>query len=190
MLFGLFGEAHSACPQIVSIRHRGNQQPRSGSRSRTGLLLHGGTGAGEGNRTLVCSLGSCRSTIELRPHAQRLITVSSGCQAPPSSQAGEGPLRGRSGRTMRLTLERLVVIDPVAGQSRSRVHGCRIAPRYNTSVCALANVHLLVGGIVADAFLERIGVDSTRRAVAEARDRRRLVDAGGGGSDDCPSSVR
>jgi hypothetical protein len=24
--------------------------------------------AGEGNRTLVCSLGSCRSTIELRPH--------------------------------------------------------------------------------------------------------------------------
>ncbi len=26
-----------------------------------------GSGAGEGNRTLVCSLGSCRSTIELRP---------------------------------------------------------------------------------------------------------------------------
>jgi hypothetical protein len=25
------------------------------------------SGAGEGNRTLVCSLGSCRSTIELRP---------------------------------------------------------------------------------------------------------------------------
>src|SRR3954468_21293166 len=25
-------------------------------------------GAGEGNRTLVCSLGSCRSTIELHPH--------------------------------------------------------------------------------------------------------------------------
>jgi hypothetical protein len=24
-------------------------------------------GAGEGNRTLVCSLGSCRSAIELRP---------------------------------------------------------------------------------------------------------------------------
>src|SRR6476646_8175613 len=29
----------------------------------------GSVGAGEGNRTLVCSLGSCRSTIELRPHA-------------------------------------------------------------------------------------------------------------------------
>ena len=26
-------------------------------------------GAGEGNRTLVCSLGSCRSTIELRPQS-------------------------------------------------------------------------------------------------------------------------
>src|SRR3954453_7946162 len=25
------------------------------------------SGAGEGNRTLVCSLGSCRSAIELRP---------------------------------------------------------------------------------------------------------------------------
>jgi hypothetical protein len=27
-------------------------------------------GAGEGNRTLVCSLGSCRSAIELRPRVQ------------------------------------------------------------------------------------------------------------------------
>ena len=29
-------------------------------------------GAGEGNRTLVCSLGSCRSTIELRPRIESL----------------------------------------------------------------------------------------------------------------------
>src|ERR1019366_6622188 len=29
-------------------------------------------GAGEGNRTLVCSLGSCRSTIELRPHSSTI----------------------------------------------------------------------------------------------------------------------
>ena len=29
-------------------------------------------GAGEGNRTLVCSLGSCRSTIELRPPIRQL----------------------------------------------------------------------------------------------------------------------
>ena len=33
---------------------------------------HNGIGAGEGNRTLVCSLGSCRSTIELRPRNQEL----------------------------------------------------------------------------------------------------------------------
>src|SRR5438874_10393126 len=29
--------------------------------------------AGEGNRTLVCSLGSCRSTIELHPHLIGLV---------------------------------------------------------------------------------------------------------------------
>src|SRR6185437_11389741 len=32
-----------------------------------GELIRRTIGAGEGNRTLVCSLGSCRSTIELRP---------------------------------------------------------------------------------------------------------------------------
>ena len=32
-------------------------------------------GAGEGNRTLVCSLGSCRSTIELRPLSASLINT-------------------------------------------------------------------------------------------------------------------
>ncbi len=30
-------------------------------------------GAGEGNRTLVCSLGSCRSTIELRPQTFQVM---------------------------------------------------------------------------------------------------------------------
>src|SRR6185312_11532631 len=38
-------------------------------------------GAGEGNRTLVCSLGSCRSTIELRPRRQGLSTAFAKCQA-------------------------------------------------------------------------------------------------------------
>src|SRR5580693_5207139 len=32
-------------------------------------------GAGEGNRTLVCSLGSCRSAIELHPQNQLLVSV-------------------------------------------------------------------------------------------------------------------
>ena len=36
-------------------------------------------GAGEGNRTLVCSLGSCRSTIELRP---RTRTIPNGSRTP------------------------------------------------------------------------------------------------------------
>src|SRR5262245_60022380 len=31
-------------------------------------------GAGEGNRTLVCSLGSCPSTTELRPRSSNRIT--------------------------------------------------------------------------------------------------------------------
>src|SRR6478735_4419875 len=33
-------------------------------------------GAGEGNRTLVCSLGSCRSAIELRPQFPILSLIS------------------------------------------------------------------------------------------------------------------
>src|SRR5476649_667676 len=41
-------------------------------------------GAGEGNRTLVCSLGSCRSTIELRPHAPNIANGESTRQAPRS----------------------------------------------------------------------------------------------------------
>ena len=40
-----------------------------------------GAGAGEGNRTLVCSLGSCRSTIELRPRSIRHITASLGTKS-------------------------------------------------------------------------------------------------------------
>ena len=36
-------------------------------------------GAGEGNRTLVCSLGSCRSTIELRPRGPWICHVSGSC---------------------------------------------------------------------------------------------------------------
>src|SRR5215212_9877555 len=40
------------------------RSPRS---TLTPCFVCGSFGAGEGNRTLVCSLGSCRSTIELRP---------------------------------------------------------------------------------------------------------------------------
>src|SRR3978361_1727935 len=37
-----------------------------GVAERAHAVVHG---AGEGNRTLVCSLGSCRSAIELRPRS-------------------------------------------------------------------------------------------------------------------------
>jgi hypothetical protein len=43
-----------------------------------------GVGAGEGNRTLVCSLGSCRSAIELRPQINDLADHSGGKTAPPA----------------------------------------------------------------------------------------------------------
>ena len=36
-----------------------------------------GHGAGEGNRTLVCSLGSCRSTIELHPRRLEVYAIGS-----------------------------------------------------------------------------------------------------------------
>ena len=35
-----------------------------------------GETAGEGNRTLVCSLGSCRSTIELHPRLEEVNSES------------------------------------------------------------------------------------------------------------------
>src|SRR4030095_8820852 len=57
--------------------------------------------AGEGNRTLVCSLGSCRSTIELHPQrnfrfsiadvrfASREITATKSRRLPPSHRCPE-----------------------------------------------------------------------------------------------------
>src|SRR5438105_2107497 len=47
------------------------------------VQLSFGAGAGEGNRTLVCSLGSCRSTIELRPRSQLLEVAPTGATAGP-----------------------------------------------------------------------------------------------------------
>jgi hypothetical protein len=39
------------------------------------MKIQSRVGAGDGNRTHVCSLGSCRSTIELRPRAQSFLRV-------------------------------------------------------------------------------------------------------------------
>jgi hypothetical protein len=44
-------------------------------------VLEEADGAGEGNRTLVCSLGSCRSTIELRPQTALIYHSQTGTQS-------------------------------------------------------------------------------------------------------------
>jgi hypothetical protein len=83
-------------------------------------------GAGEGNRTLVCSLGSCRSTIELRPQTYSIKSDTSrtfgadfrlaswchrdaGCYPGPlfidrSSATRQATLRSPSGRRRGLAL--------------------------------------------------------------------------------------
>ena len=55
------------------------------------------TGAGEGNRTLVCSLGSCRSTIELHPRRRPFRRFSPRMQLGPRLPQGANPMR--PGRT-------------------------------------------------------------------------------------------
>ena len=47
------------------LGHPGKKRPRRIDFNF--LIFLRKSGAGEGNRTLVCSLGSCRSTIELHP---------------------------------------------------------------------------------------------------------------------------
>jgi hypothetical protein len=43
------------------------------------------------------------------------------------------------------------------------------------SIRVLADIHLLIGRIVAEAFVQRIGLDRVVDPVAEGRDRRRVV---------------
>src|SRR5215207_9803458 len=61
--------------QSRKLHFRDSTHSRNPSQSRLArqlsCALHGKLGAGEGNRTLVCSLGSCRSAIELHPQALR-----------------------------------------------------------------------------------------------------------------------
>src|SRR6185295_11269561 len=54
------------------------------------------SGAGEGNRTLVSSLGSYSSTIELRPRGTQSMPAARGLATRWSATAGqnEGPARG------------------------------------------------------------------------------------------------
>ena len=76
---GLRGPHHAALCRPVR-RDQGHHPATQRSENtncktsdKTGWLS---IGAGEGNRTLVCSLGSCRSAIELRPQSCRYSSAS------------------------------------------------------------------------------------------------------------------
>ncbi len=65
------------CRQAFSLWKTRRQVPPLAARGKSSgwdaaeesrVAMRRGSGAGEGNRTLVCSLGSCRSAIELHPH--------------------------------------------------------------------------------------------------------------------------
>ena len=62
------------------------------------------TGAGEGNRTLVCSLGSCRSAIELRPRSQLGETTITGTARP--DQGGPPSIRAKAHNHIRHHIRR------------------------------------------------------------------------------------
>ncbi len=63
--------------------------PRSGDAPAADGEGRADSGAGEGNRTLVCSLGSCRSTIELHPRGRSFTRFS------PSMQFGRRLCSGK-----------------------------------------------------------------------------------------------
>src|SRR5215469_12952234 len=67
---------HPQPPRCIRVGHQ-RSEPKTPSKriSKLGCQNSLSHGAGEGNRTLVCSLGSCRSTIELRP---RRSTIAKG----------------------------------------------------------------------------------------------------------------
>src|SRR4029079_6097550 len=66
-------QCDTACPLCPRKQTFGGAKQIS-TRGKSGHSQNtiGSVGAGEGNRTLVCSLGSCRSTIELRPRDSRI----------------------------------------------------------------------------------------------------------------------
>jgi hypothetical protein len=76
-----FRQTHSANGRLRRQRGYGGQSspPLIGPPAETRKTAK--AGAGEGNRTLVCSLGSCRSTIELRPRAATIANAGSRRQA-------------------------------------------------------------------------------------------------------------
>src|SRR3546814_3438000 len=58
---------HDALPILVRTEEGQKPSVFQGLYRQIGMFGEGASGAGEGNRTLVVSLGSCCSTIELHP---------------------------------------------------------------------------------------------------------------------------
>jgi hypothetical protein len=58
-----------SCPSPIPCRYPNSERSRK-VKSQPRRSRRRAIGAGEGNRTLVCSLGSCRSTIELHPRGE------------------------------------------------------------------------------------------------------------------------
>src|SRR4051794_13173564 len=75
--------------QLVAGRISGRDRPR-----HLVVAADRGFGAGEGNRTLVCSLGSCRSAIELRPRINHLRECSQQALTAQPSKRGSNPESG------------------------------------------------------------------------------------------------
>ena len=65
---------HHIAIQALKLNHTSCVGWQPGCQASGIANSNGKTGAGERDRTVVCSLGSCRSTIKLRPH-QLLITA-------------------------------------------------------------------------------------------------------------------
>ena len=82
--------ARASRARLRRLRRAASASVGSPSRSSEGAKA----GAGEGNRTLVYSLGSCRSTIELRPRPAALegrVSLASPSGRPPRRRPGHLP---------------------------------------------------------------------------------------------------
>ena len=74
-------------------------------------------GAGEGNRTLIYSLGSCRSTTELRPRRLLSSMAHHGCEDAQSPFAGICAQSGSSGQAVQWGAARLQSARPCSRSS-------------------------------------------------------------------------
>ena len=85
-----------SAPAAVTQAGRSAAMPGEGGGGARRHLRSDDAGAGEGNRTLVCSLGSCRSAIELRPRRLFLAVDRRDGKQPAFSRWRRGPSHTRA----------------------------------------------------------------------------------------------